>query len=1504
MKTYKSSFLRSRFVRFTVGNCFLSALVLLTYSTYAATLSWSGASPTTSNWSDIQNWGFAGTPATGDILIFPGAQPRLANVNDIASLTVSEIRFVGTSGGYTISGNALTVTNGITATNTAGVNAIANNIALASVGLINVGSGASLTLSGGVSGSVGVTKSGLGTLTYSGGANTYSGVTIALEGTLELNKPGDVAIPNTLQVGDPTHSATVRWLSGNQIPNTSTVTVFGGSVLDVNNLLDDLGTLNLYATTTVNMGTGFLDFRAPHSINVLSGTATINGRIGLPSGDITVDVPSGTTLQVNATITGGFGFNKSGVGMMYLNAANTYSGPTVVQAGWLRLQNGSALGSSASGTVVSNLASLVFDGAFGVTNESLTLNGFGVGSGWGALDSEAGGNAFWTGPITLNADSTITPFGGGSVLHLTGVISGPGGLIVGTQTGSGSGSLYFDGASANTYAGDTSVRGGTLFLNKGVFDGSIPHNLIIGNGSGADTVRLLQQNQIPNTALVTINLGGVLDLNNLVEGVGTLDMTGGTVQSGTSALVLFGNSITTHASAAVSTISGTLNLAGGTTTFDVANGGASPDLLVSAAVQGSGIIKNGPGNLQFSAANSYGGLTTINDGFILINDPAGLGTAAAGTALNGGNLSLVGATVSAEPLTNNSVNSILQASGTSGWGTNVVLNANLDVQVLGAGNFDISGPVSGVGGIKKSVTGTLRFSGGIANTYAGTTTVEAGTLELSKSSGVISIPGNLVIGDGVGGANADVVRYLNYNQIANTTDVLIDSSGLLDFGVYYDTFDELAGSGNIIFGALGYVDIGANNGSSTWNGVASGPGFAGGYTMRKLGTGTITFNGDNTFLNQTRVDNGAIIINGAQPQSPLFVNGGTAGGTGTVGDIRCLANLSPGASPGLLTCSNVAFTSSGDFFVDLTGPTPGTGYDQLNVRGTNNLSGAVLHLTTAFTTPVAVGQQFTIIDNDGVDAITGTFNGLAEGASITAGFYSFTISYTGGTANDVVLTLTNVPSASVNGLAGITLGNGNGNIDPNECNYLSVVITNRTATPMTGVSAVLSSITSGVTVTDPLAGYPDVAGNGQGTNSSPFQISTTPGFVCGTDVNLLLSVTTASHGAFAVPVTLHSGSTAFLPVRYDNNTVTNITDIGTIESTNTVSSWPGGPVAKIGVSLWLVAPFTSDMTLSLVAPNGDSVELSSGNGAAANFGTGSADASRTTFDDAAAVSITAGVSPFVGTFRPEGSLASLLTANPIGDWRLRIQDSFGSGSPDTLRAWSLFLYPTECAAGSGLCELCPNVVLTSAMGPASPVSPGYVNPNGGPSVCGVAKACPGTAGGSYRSEVHRFRNGPSNACITVTLENQNTGFGMVVAAYADGFNPANPDKCANYLADAGTVAGPDYGSTTRSFSFDVAANAAFVVHVVSGGFGSYKLTVTGGDCRPALNITDVGGGKALLDWTTAAPGYQLESTNSLSVTGPVWQPAGSAPVVVNSRFTATNNISGTNQFFRLRKQVP
>jgi len=57
----------------------------------------------------------------------------------------------------------------------------------------------------------------------------------------------------------------------------------------------------------------------------------------------------------------------------------------------------------------------------------------------------------------------------------------------------------------------------------------------------------------------------------------------------------------------------------------------------------------------------------------------------------------------------------------------------------------------------------------------------------------------------------------------------------------------------------------------------------------------------------------------------------------------------------------------------------------------------------------SIGQQFTIVNNEGVDPVTGTFAGQAEGSFVTISGSTYKISYTGGSGNDVVLTREDVP---------------------------------------------------------------------------------------------------------------------------------------------------------------------------------------------------------------------------------------------------------------------------------------------------------------------------------------------------------------------------------------------------------------------------------------------------------------------------------------------------------------
>ncbi len=85
-------------------------------------------------------------------------------------------------------------------------------------------------------------------------------------------------------------------------------------------------------------------------------------------------------------------------------------------------------------------------------------------------------------------------------------------------------------------------------------------------------------------------------------------------------------------------------------------------------------------------------------------------------------------------------------------------------------------------------------------------------------------------------------------------------------------------------------------------------------------------------------------------------------------------------------------------------------------------------------------------------------------------------------------------------------GNGNGILEPNECNALNISILNDGCLKGANVSAVLSTSTPGVTITQPNSPYPDTNENGVAVNASPFLVSTSNVFACGTTINFTLTV--------------------------------------------------------------------------------------------------------------------------------------------------------------------------------------------------------------------------------------------------------------------------------------------------------------------------------------------------------------------------------------------------------------
>ena len=134
-----------------------------------------------------------------------------------------------------------------------------------------------------------------------------------------------------------------------------------------------------------------------------------------------------------------------------------------------------------------------------------------------------------------------------------------------------------------------------------------------------------------------------------------------------------------------------------------------------------------------------------------------------------------------------------------------------------------------------------------------------------------------------------------------------------------------------------------------------------------------------------------------------------------------------------------------------------------------------------------------------------------------------------------------------------------------------------------------------------------------------------------------LAVQTASHNSFKIPVTLFTGSPGTVQ-SFSNSTPAVIPDGGTLNSTISVGSFPG-PVGKVTVSLYLTHPQDQDMDITLEAPDGTIVELSTDNGAtSANYGSDCA--TRTTFDDAAGTAIPTGMERAAAAERRVAELGS------------------------------------------------------------------------------------------------------------------------------------------------------------------------------------------------------------------------------------------------------------------------
>ena len=172
------------------------------------------------------------------------------------------------------------------------------------------------------------------------------------------------------------------------------------------------------------------------------------------------------------------------------------------------------------------------------------------------------------------------------------------------------------------------------------------------------------------------------------------------------------------------------------------------------------------------------------------------------------------------------------------------------------------------------------------------------------------------------------------------------------------------------------------------------------------------FDGGTTITNDTLLVRN--ITGSATGTGAVRVNAGTLGGTGkitgavTVGTgTSSGAILSPGNSatkPGTLTVNNTLTFNSLSTYQCVLNRTRAKA-SKATALGVTITSNVPFTFADTGTGTLATGTVFTVINNTSANPISGTFSNLADGSVFTSNGNNFQVSYTGGTGNDLTLTV-------------------------------------------------------------------------------------------------------------------------------------------------------------------------------------------------------------------------------------------------------------------------------------------------------------------------------------------------------------------------------------------------------------------------------------------------------------------------------------------------------------------
>ncbi len=767
---------------------------------------------------------------------------------------------------------------------------------------VNSSAGSDYTFSGtGSIASGALVKSGSSTLTVNT-SNTHGGTTI--NGGV-FNATASAA----------TGSGTTTVNGG--VLNANAAGSAGGGALTLAGGTLNIGNASALGSAGLTLNSGTLDNTTGSALSIANpqtwnGTFAFTGTQNLTTtggialtGNSQVGVDAGSWTS-NGIISGAFNLTKTGSGTLQLNAANTYSGTTTVNGGrlWVSntLRNTSSL-SVGSGATLELGATNIFVGGHGTAlpnSKVITVNGgtllmnnltdlrFGNvtlnnGATWtsnrplanydallantdaGAATVTVGG----TGPSVMNGTGGIhlqgvqnfavadTTGGPGSDLAVDMVLAGPGttGGADGGVNKTGAGTMVLNGI--NTYAGATTVNGGTLQIGA---TGSATASDFTVNGS---TLQIDQTEKTLKSLTVT---GG----STLVFAARKLESTRVTNVLTTSGAItlkpLFTDSPVTGD--VYDMIAANSFTDGATYTVDMTSRGATRVTATAAADLGQYLtltIGTGAADLVWTNAAATGVWNHNTDAnfdnagspdVFKTYDAVTFGNTAAGTVNLAG--TLYPGTVTVDSTAGN--NYTFAGSGTLGGGTLV-----------------------------KSGDATLNLT--TANSHDATV-LNAGTLNVAHAgamgNGSLTITGG-ILNNGTGGPLA------------------LTNSQVWDGVVTFTGPDLSFGAAGVSLPNSSEVNVGPNN--LTLGGAITG---AGGATLLKKGTGTLALTGTavGNITGGIQVDQGTVAINAGSGAASATVGTGattallTLDGNQNVNRLANLATVLVGGN-GTMTVSGV-----------------------------------------------------------------------------------------------------------------------------------------------------------------------------------------------------------------------------------------------------------------------------------------------------------------------------------------------------------------------------------------------------------------------------------------------------------------------------------------------------------------------------------------------------------------------------------------------------------------------